>query len=75
MDDDGMQDSQLVLMCTAVLAAGSALLAAVTGVLTTRRPWPPRELRPTGPSRALVTALLVSARSRAGPATLQVFRR
>ena len=75
MDGDGMQANQLVLMCMAVLAAGSVMVAAVAGVVHLRRLRAPRELRPMGTSPNLVPALLVSARSRAGPETLQVFRR
>ena len=75
MDGDGMQANQLVLMCMAVLAAGSVMVGAVAGAVHLRRPRAPRELRPMGTSPDLASALLVSARSRAGPATLQVFRR
>lgn len=73
MDEGGMQDSQMVLMCMAVLAAGAALIAAVTGVLSAPLPRAPRELGPTGLSR-LPARALSSIDPRAGPATLQVFR-
>ena len=73
MDGDGMQNSQMVLMCLAVLAAGSALVVLVSGVLPARLPRPPRELGSAGLSSASTMALS-SINSRAGPASLQVFR-
>lgn len=73
MGEDGMQDSQMVLMCMAVLAAGAALTAAVTGILSAPLPRPPRELGSRG-LKPVAARALSSVDPRAGPATLQVFR-
>lgn len=73
MDEDRMQDSQMVLMCMAVLAGVLTLVGRATRILPAPLPRPPRELGPRGIQPVAMRALS-SVDARAGPARLQVFR-